>query len=114
MKIKIKMLFLFLILLLICMDITNCQNCNADFQNRMLQLHNRARRRHKAPPLRLNSKLTNFAQSYATQLKNRNGGLVHSNIKGMGENLAALFGNGSPTKCGGNYFFGEYLAIMCV
>ncbi len=89
-------------LLILNLGISNAQNCSQLFNKEMLRLHNLDRGKHKAPALSLDISLTNFATSYTSKLASRNGGLVHSQARGQGENLAALFGNANPDKCTGN------------
>jgi len=92
------------ILAVIFIDLSNAQDCNTLFNNEMLRLHNLDRAKHKAPPLILDNALVSFAKSYASKLAARNGGLVHSQVQGQGENLGAIYGGGDPTKCTGRFF----------
>jgi len=94
------------ILAVIIIDLSNAQDCNTLFNNEMLRLHNLYRTKHKAPPLKLDNALVSFAKSYASKLATRNGGLVHSQTQGQGENLAAIYGVGDTKKCTGR--------ILCV
>lgn len=57
------------------------------YQHSALEAHNRHRARHCVSPLQLDDSISRSAQNYAQHLANINQ-MVHSNTKGLGENLA--------------------------
>jgi len=57
-----------------------------DFQNRMLEAHNKCRSRHCIPPLSLDDDMSLSAQKYAEELVRKNE-FRHSDSDDFGENL---------------------------
>jgi uncharacterized protein YkwD len=70
------------------------------FQREMLNAHNSYRSRHCARSLRLDDKLSRSAQNYAQRLANMNT-MVHSGIKGLGENLYTMTSSNKITNLTG-------------
>ena len=80
------MLLLFFCTWLLCLDTISSQQLLAKYQREMLDAHNVYRKRHCAPALRLDDRLSRSAQNYAEKLARMNT-MVHSGITGLGENL---------------------------
>ena len=70
------------------------------FQREMLNAHNSYRSRHCARSLRLDDNLSRSAQNYAQRLANMNT-MVHSGIKGLGENLYTMTSSNKITTLTG-------------
>jgi uncharacterized protein YkwD len=71
-----------------------------DFQRQVLSAHNTYRSRHCARPLRLDDRLSRSAQNYAQRLATINT-MVHSGIKGLGENLYMIMSSSKITRVDG-------------
>lgn len=67
--------------------------CQKDFQAACVREHNNYRDMHQAPPLKTSAKLQQASLKYAKSIAARDV-LVHSNVKGVGENLAQLYNKG--------------------
>lgn len=75
---------------------TNLQFYLGSYEKDFLTAHNKYRRIHRAPPMRLDSSVTRQARAYAQRLA-RMGSLQHSSSSerpGQGENLAMACGSG--------------------
>ncbi|XP_053687305.1 Golgi-associated plant pathogenesis-related protein 1-like [Sabethes cyaneus] len=64
---------------------------SAQFQQEVLNEHNRLRAQHSAPPLALSRSLCKYAQDWAQNIASRNR-LQHRTERKYGENLYAQFG----------------------
>ena len=79
-------------------DFTNAQRT---FQNEMLTAHNNYRSRHCARALHLDENLSRSAQNYAQKLA-RDNNMVHSGMKGIGENLYMMTSSTKMTTIPGS------------
>jgi uncharacterized protein YkwD len=78
----------------------NFTTAQRKFQRDMLNAHNTYRSRHCVRSLRLDDNLSRSAQNYAQRLANMNT-MVHSGIKGLGENLYTMSSSNKITNVAG-------------
>ena len=78
------------------------EKCLSAFRSAALERHNQLRDKHGVPRLNLDSNLDNIAQAYSQKLAII-GKLIHSDAKGLGENLEMAWSsvpfNQSPDNC---------------
>ncbi len=79
---------------------TNFTTAQRNFQRQVLHAHNTYRLRHCVRSLRLDDRLSRSAQNYAQRLANMNT-MVHSGIKGLGENLYTMSSSNKITNVDG-------------
>uniref|UniRef100_A0A336LPQ9 CSON000338 protein n=1 Tax=Culicoides sonorensis TaxID=179676 RepID=A0A336LPQ9_CULSO len=70
-----------------------------EFEIECLNVHNKYRTKHKAPPLTLNKNLCQFAQEWANNLAAR-GVMQHRSNNSYGENIYAKYGTGNIQVAG--------------
>lgn len=90
--------------------VTLSSTCLSDFTNAVLLAHNNYRTLHATPSLVYNNTIAAIALKFGNYL-GQNDLFQHSNVKGLGENLAYSWSSSAPNlnSCGSNLNFDVYL-----
>ncbi|UJR21893.1 hypothetical protein I4U23_024965 [Adineta vaga] len=88
-------------LLFLSRQTRNFTTAQRKFQREVLNAHNIYRSRHCASSLRIDDRLSRSAQNYAQRLANMNT-MVHSGMKGVGENLYMMSSSNEITQMSGS------------
>lgn len=79
----------------------SCSFTEGNFEEDFLEAHNRYRRRHGVPPLKLDRKLSKYSEEWANYLAQRNT-LEHRPCSNYGENIYCLYSSDPNFKVNGH------------